>query len=292
MPSESRLTLGSARRNKRRAAPLRARVPSLRKVPGRVVDACGRALRRSAPLLILLAVAMSIGAGVMWSYRFITTSPRFAIAAIEIRGTHTLSPEQLRARLPVSLGENIFKADLDSIEAAVESEAWVAGATVRRRLPRTIEIEVREREAAAVVALGELYLADANGKVFKRARLEDGEGAGLPIVSGLDRDAYAAAPDEAAGQVRDALATLAGWSDAARPRIGEIRLDGARQTLFTYDDAIAIRLGAADGDRLIARLDTFDAAWSALTPEERARARAIHLDQATRPDHVTVAFAR
>ncbi len=238
----------------------------------------------------MLAIGITIGAGAMQGYEFLTTSPRFAIAAIEIRGTHTLSPDQLRARLPVELGQNIFKTNLDAIEAAVESEPWVAAATVSRRLPRTIEIDVREREAAALVVLGDMYLADAQGKVFKRARLEDGEGAGLPIVSGLDREAYTTAPDEAAARVREALATLAGWGD--RVRIGEIRLEGDRQTLFTYDAAIAIRLGTADGDRLIARLDTFDAAWAALSPDERTRARAIHLDQATRPDHVTVAFAR
>jgi hypothetical protein len=128
--------------------------------------------------------------------------------------------------------------------------------------------------------------------VFKRARLDAGEGEGLPIVSGLARDAYATDPADAAARVRDALATLARWQDAGRPRIGELRLEGERQTLFTYDDAIAIRLGATAGERLAARLATFDAAWAALTPDERDRARAIHLDQATRPDHVTVAFAR
>lgn len=292
MPSESRLTLGNARRNKRRSAPLRARVPELRRVPGAVADACGRALRRSAPMMLVLAIGGALATGGFYGYRFITTSPRFAIAAIDIRGTHTVSPERLRARLPVGLGHNIFAADLDAIEAAVEAEAWVADASVSRRLPRTIEIEIREREAAAVIVLGELYLADASGKVFKRARLDDGEGAGLPILSGLDRDAYALDPTGSAALVRDALATLAAWSAGGRPRIGELRVDGDRQTLFTYDDAIAIRLGAAAGDLLADRLATFDAAWAALTPDERGRARAIHLDQATRPDHVTVAFAR
>jgi len=293
VPSESRLTLGSPRRNnRRRSASLRARLPELRRLPRGLADACGRALRRGAPALLVVAIAGAVGAGGFYGYRFLTTSPRFAIAAIEIRGTRTLSSEQLLARLPVAIGQNIFQADLDAIEAAVEGEAWVAGATVSRRLPRTIEIDVREREAAAVVSLGELYLADAAGMVFKRARLDDGEGAGLPIVSGLDRDAYAADPKDAATRVRDALATLDGWSATPRPRIGELRLDGDRQTLFTYDDAIAIRLGATAGARLDARLATFDAAWAALTPDERGRARAIHLDQATRPDHVTVAFAR
>ena len=48
----------------------------------------------------------------------------------------------------------------------------------------------------------------------------------------------------------------------------------------------------ADGDRLTAKLATFDAAWAALSPDERHQARAIHLDHDTRPDHVTVDFAR
>jgi cell division protein FtsQ len=294
VPSESKLTLGGARRsNRRRSASLRERLPEARQVPVRIGVACGRILRRGAPLLVVLAIAGGLGAGAVAGWRFLTTSPRFAVERIEVSGTQTLTADQIRALAPVAPGDNVFRVDLDAVEARLEREPWIAAATVRRRLPHTIEIEVRERTAAALVELDALYLADATGVVFKRARLDLGEGADLPVVTGLGRDEYRAVPDEGAARIRRALAALAVWSESSdRPAVGEVRVDGQGLTLYTYEDAVAIRLGGAEGDRLLARLDTFDAAWSALTPDERSRARAIHLDLDTRPDHVTVAFAR
>jgi len=293
VPSESRLTLERARRNRRRTPPLRERLPELREAPGHLADACGRALRRAAPAMLLVAVAGAVGTAGWAGYRFVTTSPRFAIEAIEVAGATTLGPDGIRDRIPVALGDNLFLADLDAVESALEREPWIAEATARRELPRTLVIEVRERRAAALVDLDGLYLADAEGHVFKRARLES-EGKGLPVITGIGRDAYATDPDGAAERIRLGLETLAAWAESkGRPAVGEIRVDGRHgTTLYTFDDAVAIRLGEAAGERLLARLDTFDAAWAALSPQERQQARAIHLDHDTRPDHVTVAFTR
>lgn len=293
VPAQSRLTVG-ARRNRRRSAPLRERLPALREVPGRVVISCGRTLRRAVPALAVLTIAGGVGTGVWAGYRWLTTSPRFAIDTIHVAGARALSADEVRARLPVALGDNVFLADLDAVEARLEAEPWVADAEVHRRLPRTIEIELTERTAAAVIEADGLYLADASGRPFKRARLDLGEADGLPIITGIARDQLRDDPAGAAGRIQHALTTLAAWTGdaAARPAIGEIRIDERRAvTLYTFEDAVAVRLGEADGEPLRARLSRFDAAWAALTPDERRRARAIHLDHDTRPDHVTVAFA-
>jgi cell division protein FtsQ len=154
---------------------------------------------------------------------------------------------------------------------------------------------------AAIVQLGGLYLVDADGHPFKRAELgpkleadgfttSEGDGAGLPIITGLDRNAYVANPAGTAAQIRAAMAALTSWRTAEdRPAIGEVHLDthGAL-TLVTYERAISIQLGEMD-DVLEQRMQTFDATWAELTSAERARTRAIHLD--ARADQVTVAFA-
>jgi len=292
LPAESRLVLDRARRNKRRGTPVRERLPELRRVPSRFADACGRAVRRGAPLLAVLAIGGAVGGAGYAGWQFLTTSPQFAVAAIEVTGGHTLTPDAIRARIPVAIGDNVFRVDRDAVEAVLEREPWIADATVRRRLPDTIEIEVRERTAAAVVEIGGMYLADADGRLFKRARVDAGEGNGLPVITGITRDEIAADPAGAAERVRRGLEAIARWRAGERPAVGEIRVDSRHGvTLYTFDDAIAVRLGDAAGDELVRRLARFDAAWAALTPDERRRAHAIHLDLDARPDHVTVGFA-
>ncbi|MBK9034735.1 MAG: FtsQ-type POTRA domain-containing protein [Myxococcales bacterium] len=280
------MTLRPGRGNRRARTPLRERVPA----PREVVDACGRALRRVAPAVAALALIGGVAEAGRYGYRWLTTSPRFAVAAVEVNGEATLTEDAVRARLPFGVGDNIFRVDTGDAEAALAAEPWIARATVRRRLPRTIVIDVVERRPAAVVAADGLYLADADGQPFKRADLRAGEARDLPVISGIPRELFAAAPGQAAARVRDGLAVLTAWSEADRPRAGEVKLGASGATIYTYDDAIAVRIGAVSPTALTAHLARFDAVWAALSPDERRTLRTMRVDNDTRTDLVTVSF--
>ncbi|HSR96112.1 MAG TPA: FtsQ-type POTRA domain-containing protein [Kofleriaceae bacterium] len=239
-------------------------------------------------------VAVALLGGVAWAgHRWVTSSARFAIADIAIRGTHRVSADELRAALPVHPGDNVF-ADLAAIARASRTSPWIASAEVHRILPHTITIDVREFVAAALVDFGDLYLVDASGHPFKRAALEAGEADGLPVITGIGRTSYLTNRAAAAAKVRAVIAAYDRWRAADRPAIAEIHVDPhGGVSLITpraapHDASIAIQLGPLGGE-LDTRMRTFDAAWVALSDAERARTRAIHLG--ARPDHVTVAFA-
>jgi cell division protein FtsQ len=282
-PRASRLTI-RPKTNRRRqvATPFWQRLPK----PASVVDACGRALRRSLPALAAIGVLGAIS-GTAWAgYRFATTSSRFAIEQIALHGNHHLGDDQVRAMLPIHVGDNVFETGLDTIVRELRTDPWVARAEAHRVLPHTIVIDVVEHAPAVVVELGGRYLVDASGHVFKRA--DDDEVAGLPLVTGLDRTAYLADPEATAKLVVGAMAVLAQWRAGDRPTADEIHVE-PHGAIALRASTTTIELGAV-ADDLAARLRTFDAAWTALSDDERARARAIHLD--TRNDHVTVAFTQ
>jgi cell division protein FtsQ len=292
-PSSSRLTL-RGRKNRRRPASLWSRMPQ----PHAIADACGRALRRSLPAAIAACAIVGAGAAVWLGYRFVTTSPRYAITSIEVRGAHHLSADEVRAALPVALGDNVFLASTEAAVRALRRHPWIAAATAQRILPGTLVVEIREHEPVAVAVIGEPYLIGPDGHPFKRAQPGAGEEAGLPLVTGVDREAYRSDPDGTARSITAALAALARWrSGPDRPAIGEVHLDAqGTLTLRTADRGAAIELGPLDagqpGALLDERLRTFDAVWAELrdSERERGRARTFHLD--ARTDHVTVAFAK
>ena len=282
-PAASRLTLRPAR-NRRRAASVWSRLPR----PAAIADACGRALRRSLPAAAAVAALLAIGGALGLGYRWLTRSPRFAITQIVVQGAHHVDPDQLRARLPIHAGDSVFVGLADAARV-VRAHPWVAATDVRRVLPHTIVIELREHAAAAVAELGDLYLVDAAGLPFKRAAIDAGEAAGLPILTGLGRAAFTTDPAAAAATLRGAIAALERWRAADRPAVGEVHVDPhGGLTLHTRAPAIAIQLGAP-GPELAGRIHRFDAAWAGLGDAERARARAVHT--AARSDQVTVAFA-
>ena len=287
-PPASRLTFKARRGNRRKtqSGSLWSKLPK----PGALADACSRVLRRSVPALIALAILGTVG-GTAWAgYRFVTHSQRFAITTIEVSGNRQVSTDEITANVPAHVGDNVFGVDLDAVTRTVKQNPWIATADVRRVLPHTIAITVREHVASAVVQLDGLYLVDDTGHPFKKADLSAEDGAGLPIITGLDRATYRANPDGGAKQVRDALAALTRWQEnSERPAIGEVHLDAhGSLTLVTYEHAITIQLGALD-DFLSTRFATFDATWGELSSDERSRMRAIHLD--AHSDQVTVAFA-
>lgn len=275
-------------RRLRQRRPLRARVPSFGQVSGWV----GSVLRRAAPLLfrasILIAVAGIGGATYVWLQR----SPRFAVREIVIDGNRHVAREDLLRRAGVRDGRNIFTLSPRRIERALSGDPWIASVEVRRRLPDRLDIHVTERQPAALVSVdgAGIYLADAGGRLFKRAALDEGDGEGLIVVSGLPRVIFAD-PERAAALVKHAMRVAGLWQSPVRPTAGEIHLGREGVTLRTLEGGVAVILGRGDEDNLKAALRRFDAIWNALPAGERVRARRIHLDSFTRPDRVTVSLA-
>lgn len=290
-PASSRLTVRK-HKNRRRQGSLWTRLPK----PAVIADACGRAVRRSLPALAVVTAIGATGGGLVAGHRWLTTSPRFAITAITIHGTHHVDPDELRAALPVRIGDNVF-VDLAAATTTVRTHPWIAAAEVRRVLPNTLTIELREHTAAAILDLdGERYLIDPHGTPFKRALdpLETSElPTPLPLITGITRASFIADPTAVAATARDAIAAVTRWRATPRPAVDEVHLDShgsvTLRTRTAEDQRIAIQLGPI-GNELPSRLRTFDVAWAGLTADERARARAIHLG--ARTDHVTVAFAK
>jgi cell division protein FtsQ len=251
-----------------------------------------RGVRWLAPFVAVLVVVAGVGYGGWRGWQWVKTSPRFAVTEIVVTGNTRVTREEIVRRAAIPPGANVFTLPLDVVRAGVAEDPWIASVETERQLPGRVIIKVTERMPAAVVLLGGMYLADAKGELFKRATIEAGEADGLVAVSGLDRRLWTTDPAAGAAAVREALDLAAHWRWAAeRPALGEVHVDPSGFTIYTLEGAVAVRLARAQGPDLDARLDRFDVIWAALTPEERALARTVHLDSATRPDRVTVKLA-
>lgn len=135
-----------------------------------------------------LAVVVSASLAVAWSaHHYALTSPRFAIRTIDLVGAHRLSLEQVKAESGAAVGVNIFALDSDAAERKLLENPWISEVKVTRRLPGTLRIELSEREAAAIVALGEhLYLVTREGEPFKE--IQAGDPYDLPLITGASAE--------------------------------------------------------------------------------------------------------
>src|SRR5690606_19401741 len=193
----------------------------------------------------------AVAGGAALATRWLTGSPRFALAEVEVRGASPAPREEIVEALAPAMGENVFRVSLEAIERRLRREPWIADVSVRRSLPDGLIIEVEERRAAAVAELGGLYLVGREGRACKRA------------------DPAAAVYAEESG----------------RAPLGEVHTDPHRGlTLYTRAPVVGLKVGRVDGaETLRRRLAAFDAAWAALTPREREDATTFHLDRDGRP---------
>jgi cell division protein FtsQ len=254
-----------------------------------VARQASRAIGRSAVPLILTGafVLLVVVGAAAWSW--MRTTSRFAARDVVVTGTTRLSPSDVMRRARVQPGTNLFALSLARVERALAASPWIEEVRVRRDLPDRLIVEVREKQPAALVLAEAPYVADREGRPFKRARLESGEADGLPVVTGIDRALFASRPEAAQALVKHALALHEAWRRVpGRPAIGEVHLDGRGATLYTWHGGVGVRLGRSMGTELEARLSRFDEVWAALSVEERATCQTVFLDGTTRPDRVTI----
>jgi cell division protein FtsQ len=230
----------------------------------------------------------ALGTLAVVGYRRAVASGLLRIQEIRFHGLSRMEAEKLLAILPIQRGDHLLLADPQAVEAALLRDPWVARAEVRRRFPPALDIEVSERRAVALVDLGDLYLVDARGEVFKRAA--PGDGLDLPVVTGIERDAWVDRRAEVEPLLTGALALVNAWAaqrlDAAAP-ISEIHVDPDYGTTVTTGDGAEVRLGQRDLEAKLSRLSRL---LPALESEGR-KAEVIHLDNRRHPEWVAVRFA-
>ena len=236
-----------------------------------------------AGLGIALVIGVSTTAA-LGARRYVTSTPRFAVKEIDVSGNARRTPDDVATEAGITKGENVFALDLDRARARLLADPWIREASIGRRLPGTVTVQVTERDAAAIVALGDSYLASRDGDVFKR--LEPGDPTDLPAITGLTPDAVAQDREGAIRSIRRALDLAAEYERsplAARAPLEEVHIaQGEALTLFVGKSAIALELGVAPF-----HLKLEEAAKVLAELERRgAKADAIMLDSDAHPERV------
>ncbi|MDF3065095.1 MAG: Cell division protein FtsQ [Polyangiaceae bacterium] len=143
-----------------------------------------------AALRLGLGLSLVIGTSVSVAYsvrHYALTSPRFSIREVHLVGGKRVAPQQAQDQAGVVLGNNVFALDTAAAEKKLLENPWIAEARVTRDLPRTLRIEIKEREPAALSVFNDrLYLVTADGEPFKA--LSPGDPADFPLITGASVD--------------------------------------------------------------------------------------------------------
>jgi cell division protein FtsQ len=242
------------------------------------------ALAAAAGIVLTVAFALACVWGLV---RYTRTSPRFALRTIEISGASRRTSDDVARAAGVAPGQNVFSVNLDGARARLLEDPWIERATISRRLPSTLRIEVVEREAAALVVLGgDPWLLTRDGEPFKR--LDPGDPFDLPVVTGVLAGDLARDRKGATDTIRRGLALAGDWertSTGRRLAVQEIHVDDDGSfVLVVGKEAISLRMGRGPFRQAV------DQAARVIAEAEARRAApaVVFLDHETHPERVVV----
>ncbi|MBW1988272.1 MAG: FtsQ-type POTRA domain-containing protein [Deltaproteobacteria bacterium] len=209
---------------------------------GRLAALC-RAAAVCGGFLVLFSVT---GYAFLWMYDTAVHASCFTARSVEVSGNVRLTKQEILDRAGVAVGQNVLSVRLGQARERLLADPWIARATVRRQLPDKISIEVSEHVPMAVLDLGERFLMDTRGEIFKRAGA--GECENLPMVRGLafsDVTVAGQKPTPVYGAVVDFLRARR-QTDWVLPGsvVSEIRVDrDLGLTVVAGRPAVAVHLG-------------------------------------------------
>jgi cell division protein FtsQ len=134
---------------------------------------------RAAILLAVLAF------GGYWAAQAAVDLPWLRVRHIRVHGNQRVHDGEVLTLLDGLKGDSLLTSDLDRWRSRLFASAWVADATLRRRLPGTVDVEIRERVPMGIARVGTtLILMDAAGIAIDEygPRYADCD---LPIIDGL-----------------------------------------------------------------------------------------------------------
>lgn len=164
----------------------------------------GRRLRLAAVSLALVAFALAtfnmqaLSPLAQWTQAqtyHLTAEAGFRVNDITVEGRKRTQRDDLLTVIGVAQNAPIFALDLDAIHARIEDLPWVERATIVRRLPNLVHVQLQEREAFGFYREDEkLTLIDRGGvaitahhlRQFAHLPVFSGQGAGLRAADFMD----------------------------------------------------------------------------------------------------------
>jgi len=208
-------------------------------------------------ILRITAIAVVLAGTGVWAAGAAVELPWLRVQHIRVRGNERVHAGEAAALLEGVIGQSLLAVDLERWRAKLFASAWVADATLRRRLPGTIDVELRERIPMGIARAGTaLFLVDAAGTVIDEygPRYADCD---LPIIDGILVTPVSAPPiiDRARGQlVSRLMAELRTRPDLAK-RVSQIDAANVHDVhVILEGDAAVVRLGET---QFVERLDSY-----------------------------------
>ncbi|MBA4372383.1 MAG: hypothetical protein C0402_05925 [Thermodesulfovibrio sp.] len=207
----------------------------------------------AVPLLTLLLLASA-------GYAVLRTA--FPLQQIRFSGNQHLTDEDLRALTGLGAKENLATLSSGAVFHSMNTSPWIRSVSVRKELPGTLHIFIKEAEPFALLDMGgKHFIVDNKGKLLEE--LKDSSIPFLPVIVGN--------PFEKKEVFGEAIILVRAIKDAGLiSRKDRIEVIAHKQQEMTVNlDGMVVKVGTGDYHEKLVRL---------LELEEEIKSRRIPVD--------------
>jgi cell division protein FtsQ len=212
----------------------------------------GRLFRRARAVAIVALAGAAVGGLGHWAL----TTPRLAVATVEVRGASRVPAEQIVRAAAIARGTSIFRVNAAAAAARVLTLPEIRRADVVREFPGRVTIYVEERRPFTLVHAGRLHWLDEEGRLLGEA--PTAVTPPVPVISGLSEEELATMRTAPGPRARAAIALIRALLRTGSTLTAEIsEIDMSRRegpVLYTVD-GVEVRLGDEDWEERLARLE-------------------------------------
>jgi cell division protein FtsQ len=185
--------------------------------------------------------------GAFQGYNYLTTSEKFAVRTVEVRGLTRVEPAAVERLVADIRGQNILLAPLEKYSERFSGHPRIRAAVFKKILPNKVICTVEEREPVALVYAGGFHEVDEEGMILTADELTDY--LDLPIVTGVAQKSVKEGTYCRDPQLANALKVLAickrhGGSFAND--ISELRVGDAGISVVSLKEDLVLLLGESE----------------------------------------------
>ena len=218
---------------------------------------------------VLSAVIISILTGFMLSL------PIWQISSVKVAGNNYFPEAKIKSIAKIPEGERIFHVDIDEVKARFSNVIQIKEIKIKRKLPSTIVIDIKERTPYAIVVIGgTTSLVDEDGYIIAGKNLSSSiyrlDISKYPVIRGVNKknlEKGIRLDQKDRTFVRAALEMLSKFID-----ISAIQIEvGDREDIVIYiEDILKVKIGApSDIERKIkiikAMRDSVQGKWTKIS---------------------------
>lgn len=130
-------------------------------------------MARLTRIFLVVSVLIGVTVGIWEGYHRFLRMPYFRVAEVHVEGNLQVATAEVVESLDLTPATSLLEVELSALRRRVLRNPWIKEASVRRRLPLALTIQVVERVPEAVFISDRRYLLSADGVILTELSNED-----------------------------------------------------------------------------------------------------------------------